>query len=80
MRLALLFGSAGSLQRIAWLPSCGILILVARLCACHMAQPGTDQHNGRVAFREAAHYADTATDLPVELFNDVIDTNAISIE
>ena len=30
--------------------------------------------------REAAHYADTATDLPVELFNDVIDTNAISIE
>ena len=25
MRLALLFGSAGSLQRIAWLPSCGIL-------------------------------------------------------
>ena len=56
------------------------VLLVARLCACHMAQPGTDQNNGRVAFREAAHYADTATDLPVELFNDVIDMNAISIE
>ena len=56
------------------------VLLVDPLSTGYMAQPGTDQHNGRVAFREAAHYADTATDLPVELFNDVIDTNAISIE
>ena len=30
------------------------VFLVAPLCTGHMAQPGTDQHEGRVAVREAA--------------------------
>ena len=41
-----------------------------------MAQPGTDQHEGGVAVREAAHHTGTAADLPVEPLNDVIGTDA----
>ena len=49
---------------------------VAPLGTGHMAQPGTDQHEGGVAVREAAYHAGTAADLPVEPFNDVIGTDA----
>ena len=41
----------------------------------HMAQPGTDQHEGGVAVREAAHHTGTAADLPVKPFHDVISTD-----
>ena len=30
----------------------------------HMAQPGTDQYEGKFAVREAANHADPAVDLP----------------
>ena len=42
-----------------------------------MAQPGTDQHEGGVAVREAAHHTGTAADLQVEPFNDVISTDRL---
>ena len=41
-----------------------------------MAQPGTDQHEGGIAGRDAAHPTGTAADLPVESFNNVIGTDA----
>ena len=37
-----------------------------------MAEPGTDQHQSRIAIREAAHYSGAAADLPVEPFNDIV--------
>lgn len=40
-----------------------------------MAEPGTDQHQSRIAIREAAHYSGAAADLPVEPFYDIIGTN-----
>ena len=48
------------------------VLFVAPLGAGHMAQPGTDQHEGGVAVRETAHYTSAAADLPVQPFNDVI--------
>ena len=51
------------------------VLLVAPLGTGHMAQPGTDQHEGGVAVREAAHHTGTAADLQVEPFNDVISTD-----
>ena len=47
------------------------VLLVSPLGASHMAQSSTDQHEGRVAVREAAHHAGTAADLPVQPFNDI---------
>ena len=47
--------------------------------AGHMAQPGTDQHEGGVAVREAAHHTGTMADFPVEPLNDVIGTDAGSV-
>lgn len=41
------------------------VFLVAPLCAGHMAEPGTDQHESRVAVREAANNTGAAADLPV---------------
>ena len=52
------------------------VLLVSPLGASHMAQSSTDQHEGRVAIREAAHHTGTAADLPVESFNNVIGTDA----
>ena len=43
------------------------ILLVAPL-GDHMAQPGTDQHEGGVAVRETAHYTSAAADLPVQPF------------
>ena len=48
------------------------VFLVAPLGAGHMAQPGTDQHEGGVAVRETAHYPSAAADLPIQPFNDVM--------
>ena len=51
------------------------VLLVAPLGASYMAEPGTDQHQSRIAIREAAHYSGAAADLPVEPFNDIVDAN-----
>ena len=48
------------------------VLLVAPLGASYMAEPGTDQHQSRIAIREAAHYSGAAADLPVEPFNDIV--------
>ena len=37
-----------------------------------MAQPGTDQHEGRVAIREATYHTGAAANLPVQPFNDIV--------
>ena len=52
------------------------VFLVAPLGAGHMAQPGTDQHEGGVAVRETAHHTGTASDLPVEPFNNIVGSDA----
>ena len=43
--------------------------------AGHMAQPGTDQHESRIALRKTAHHTGMAADLPVQSFNDIVDTD-----
>ena len=48
------------------------VLLVAPLGTGHMAQPGTDQHQSRVAIRKTAHHTSAATDLPVQPFNDIV--------
>ena len=48
------------------------VFLVAPLGAGHMAQSGTDQHEGRVAVREGLHHAGTSADIPVQPFNHVV--------
>ena len=50
------------------------VLFVASLGNGHMAQPGTDQHEGGVAVRETAHYT-SAADLTTQPFNDVIGTD-----
>lgn len=52
------------------------MLLVDQLGACHMAQPGADQHQGRVTIRETAHYTGAATNLPVHSFNDIVGEDA----
>ena len=51
------------------------VLLVAPLGASYMAEPGTDQHQSRIAIREAAHYSGAAADLPVEPFHDIVGAN-----
>ena len=48
------------------------VLLVAPLGAGYMVEPGTDQHQSRIAIREAAHYSGAAADLPVEPFHDIV--------
>ena len=48
------------------------VLLVAPLGTGHMAQPGTDQHESRVAVRETAHHTGAAADLPVQPLNDIV--------
>ena len=55
------------------------VLLVAPLGTSHMAQPGTDQHEGRVAIREATYHTGAAADLPVQPFNDIVCTNTGSM-
>ena len=52
------------------------VLLVAPLGAGHMAQPGTDQHEGRVTVRETAHHPGAAVDLPGEPLNDIVGADA----
>ena len=48
------------------------VFLAAPLGTGNVAESGTDQHEGRIAVREAAHYPGAAADLPVEPFNDIV--------
>ena len=50
--------------------------LVAPLGAGHMAQPGTDQHEGGVAVWETAHYTSAAADLTVQPLNNIVGADA----
>ena len=52
------------------------VLLVAPLGAGHMAQPGTDQHEGGVAVRETAYHPSAAADLPVQPLNDIVGADA----
>lgn len=54
-------------------------MFVTPLGTGHMAQPGTDQHEGGITVRETAHHTGAAADLPVEPFNDIISTDAAII-
>ena len=40
-----------------------------------MTQPGTDQHEGRIAVREGPHHPSSAADLPVKQLNYIIGTD-----
>ena len=44
------------------------VLLVALLGASHMAQPGTDQHQSRVAIRETAHYTGSVANLLITFY------------
>ena len=48
------------------------IFLVAPLGTCHMAQPRTDQHEGRIPIWKSPHYLGAAADLPVETLNDIV--------
>ena len=52
------------------------VLFAAPLCASHITQPGTDQHERGVAVGERAHYSGAAADLPVEPFNKIVGTDA----
>ena len=52
------------------------VLLVAPLGAGHMAQPGTDQHEDRVAIQETAHHTGAAADLPVQPLNYIVGPDA----
>lgn len=41
-----------------------------------MAQPGTDQHKGRVTIQEATHHTGAAADFPVQPLNHIVGTDA----
>ena len=56
--------------------SCSCTSCSPPLGAGHMAQPGTDQHESRVAVREAANHTGAAADLPVQPFNHIIGADA----
>ncbi len=45
-------------------------------CAGHMAQVGTDWHEGRVAVQNGAHHTSPATDPPVGPLNSIVCPNA----
>ena len=52
------------------------VLLVAPLGTSHMAQPGTDQHESRVAVWETAHHTGAAADLPVQPLNHIVGSDA----
>lgn len=51
------------------------MLLVAPLSDGHIEQPGKDQHKRSVAIRENIRYTGMATNLPVELLNDIVSSN-----
>ena len=51
------------------------VFLVTPLGAGHMAQPGADQHQSRIAIREGSHHTGAAADLPDQPLNYIIGTD-----
>ena len=51
------------------------VLLRASLCSGDVAQPRTDQHQGRVAIGKTLYYISTAADFPVQSFYDVVHAN-----
>lgn len=47
------------------------VLLVAPLDADHMAQSGTDQHEGGIVIWESSHHTSVTASLLVELLNDI---------
>lgn len=41
-----------------------------------MAKSGTDQHEGKVSIWESIHHTNTAANLPIELFYDIVGMGA----
>ena len=52
------------------------VLLVASLSAGHMAQAGTDQHQGRTDVRESVPHTSTAANLPVEPLDGIVGPDA----
>ena len=52
------------------------VLFVAPLGASHMAQSGTDQHEGRVTIREGTNHTGPAADLPIEPLDDIVGPDA----
>ena len=48
------------------------VLLTAPLGSGYMAQPGTDQHQRRVAVRKGAYHPGAAADLPVQSFYHIV--------
>lgn len=48
------------------------VLFVAPLGAGYMAQPGTYQHQGRVAIRKRAHHPGSAADFPIQSLYHII--------
>ena len=48
------------------------VVLVAPLYTGYMAQPGANQHEGRVAIREGPHHTGPSADLPVQSLNHIV--------
>ena len=48
------------------------VLLISPLGTGHMAQPGTDQHQSRVAIREGSHHTGSVADLPVQPLNHIV--------
>ena len=48
------------------------VLLIAPLGTGYMAQPGADQHEGRVTIREGLHHTGPAADLPVQPLNHIV--------
>ena len=55
------------------------VLLVTPLGASHMAQPGTDQHESRIAIRERTNHTGPAADFPVQPFNYIVSADPRSM-
>ena len=55
------------------------IFFAAPLRARHMAKPGADQHQSRVAVRERSHHAGSAADFTVQSLDHVVGANARSM-
>lgn len=52
------------------------VLLVAPIGASHMAQLGTDQHEGGISIWETAHHTGTTADLTVQPLNNIVGADA----
>ena len=52
------------------------VLFVAPVGAGHIAQPGTDQYESRIAIWKTARHTGTAAALPVQPFNNITGTDA----